>query len=203
MYVSFIYILASLVSFCDLQTTVSHGYVHQDFTRNSLTASPLNHITWDSKKPLRVKDFKGSSKNKPNDAETVSFIGYSLLVDDVKNILNLEISANFDSKLSYFKHTESDWLVLAHEQLHFDITEIHARLFFKKLLETTLYKSHLKEQVRNILQDIDLVLKAKQEQYDAQVHGNPHFQDQWNSWVAEELKELDAYQLKQARIKLN
>jgi hypothetical protein len=167
-----------------------------------LAADPSEYIQWENLVKLRISDFKGSTKNKPNNAETVSFIGYTMLYNGVGNKISVQVTANFDGEQSYFKHTEKDAAILAHEQLHFDVTEIYARLFFKKLLETKLYQSGLKEQVRSILKEIDQELVEKQEQYDAQVHGNMHLQSQWNEWVAAELKKLDAYKMKLANIKV-
>lgn len=197
------YCFIAVFLFCNPQMIATQNKDGQTHLSEAFANHSSDYILWDSKKPLRIKDFRGSIKNKLNNAETVSFISYSLLVDDAKNILSLQVSANFDGEESYFKHSDEDLLVLAHEQLHFDITEIHARLFFKKLLETKLTKSDFRVQVSDILKEIEQDLIAKQDQYDAQIDGNPHLQSLWNGWVAEELQELSAYHLKRARIKLN
>ncbi|MDX1767857.1 MAG: hypothetical protein R3294_07380, partial [Arenibacter troitsensis] len=92
-----------------------------------------NEILWSPNRKLKVSDFKGSTLGKPYVAATNTYFGYSTSVKSEENLVMVEVDTYFDCELSYFKNIKNQTLVLNHEQLHFDITELYARKFIQRL----------------------------------------------------------------------
>lgn len=154
-------------------------------------------IYWDQKRKLTIEDFKGSIENRPFQASTFSGIEY--YIKPKSSGFDITVRTQFDCFKSYFKPSESDSLVLEHEQLHFNITEIYARHFFKKLLETELNPFDFNNQVNKLLSEITIELSLKQDEYDSEVYQNSKMQTQWNLWVKTELEKLKEYELKEKK----
>jgi len=198
---SFLALVASLLFFFPhlaAQNIVCEMVPHQNMAFQSPT-----FILWSSSNKLRIDDFKGSAELKPNNAETVSFISYSLQYGEFENSVQLQVFSKFDVEQSYFKQSELDVRILSHEQLHFDITEIFARLFIKRLMESALFKSGLKEQVDSILREVEQDLIEMQNKYDAQVINTAEAQTLWNDWVKAELVRLNPLESKTAIVPIN
>ena len=83
--------------------------------------------------------------------------------------------------------------VLAHEQLHFDISEVYARKLYKALIEQQHNKADLNSTANPIFNDILKQLTIKQDEYDADVYEHPEHQQYWKEWVVKELERLEAY----------
>jgi hypothetical protein len=85
-------------------------------------------ITWYPKRRLKIRDFKADTTLKPYDAATASGIGYKYEGTGFRKGF-VEIRTIFFCHDSYFKIKEDSIYILAHEQLHFDISELYARKF--------------------------------------------------------------------------
>ena len=102
------------------------------FALNSMGQTDI-FISWEAKAPLKWEDFEGKAKtNYGYHALTRGVMNY-----DFENLSNtsfkLILKVKFDKKLSWvLKGKETDEL-LRHEQVHFDIYELYARKFMKKL----------------------------------------------------------------------
>tara|TARA_B110000046_G_scaffold112201_1_gene119341 strand:+ start:34517 stop:34810 length:294 start_codon:yes stop_codon:yes gene_type:complete len=87
-------------------------------------------------------------------------------------------------------------VLLGHEQLHFDIAEIHRRIIVKAILNTKFsaqnYESELKELVTKIW---DEDYREMQDLYDAETNFSRLFQAQidWNKLVASKLIKLNSF----------
>jgi len=169
--ISFIFTLVSLVSYSQ---AIEESYV------------------WNAKEKLTWKDFKGAI---PPDvdpaATTASGISYkysaNLLHHEVK--LDFEVTAFFYPNESWYKPTVCNDLVLSHEQLHFDISELFARKMRKRLRETS-FSDNVKAEIKEIYREILKELADFQELYDWETNfsRNPEQQAIWNIKVTEELK---------------
>lgn len=90
-------------------------------------------IRWSSR-PLSWSDFtmlnngRGSFK-----AQTYSGIRYSLGERNGK--IHIDVEAYFDPRESWVVKGSNTNYLLSHEQLHFDITELHARLLRKAIFD--------------------------------------------------------------------
>lgn len=148
-------------------------------------------IAWSPKHRLAWSDFKGSiPPNAVAAATTASGISYEysaqLLFNEVE--IDFEVTAYFYPTESWYKPAVCDSIVLGHEQLHFDITELFARRMRKKLQSAT-FSSNLKEEVRNIYDQTLKELSDLQERYDWETDFSRNHEEQtrWNQQIAEAL----------------
>ena len=155
-------------------------------------------IVWTDASKLSWKDFKGAKQVESDAAAvTASGITFSFSVRKADGRIT-----DFDAQASAHFYTESSWFIedrcndhiLAHEQLHFDITELHVRIFRYRLaqLEVT---QNIKTQLKDTHQTINQELAAMQNQYDTQSQNsiNKEEQAKWIAYVAENLKKFEAY----------
>lgn len=153
-------------------------------------------ILWSPHRKLKVSDFKGSTKDRPYVAATNAYFGYNTIIKSEENLVVIEVDTYFNCNLSYFKDNENQSLVLHHEQLHFDITELYARKFTQRLhREVTNFKDLVKK-VEQIGDEVDKELQLKQGAYDTDVHNDLSQQSHWDEWTKKGLKELDRYKHK-------
>ncbi|MGB0918032.1 MAG: DUF922 domain-containing protein [Flavobacteriales bacterium] len=88
-------------------------------------------LEWNENRKLTWADFKGKpNKLSRNEALTDSGMSIGLACDD--NSSEVTIRCFFDPKKSWAKDERSEYL-LAHEQLHFDITELFVRKLRKQI----------------------------------------------------------------------
>lgn len=133
-------------------------------------------LAWDSRRPLRWSDFRGAPPDttQKEAAQTSSGFVYGLQCDDT--YLEYGVLAVFQPDSSWVRpdvRTDSlQSFVLPHEQGHFDIAEIAARLFRRELRELRVPCSSVKSTASRIVQAADLRERALQQRYDAEtVHG--------------------------------
>ena len=149
-------------------------------------------MLWSPDYKLRWSDFKGKV---PPDAApaatTASGISYkysaNLLHHEVE--LDFEVSAFFYPRESWYKPDACDDFVLQHEQVHFDISELYARKM-RFRLERTSFSENVKQEIRDIYQEILKELADFQDQYDWETNfsRNREAQLEWNARIAEALK---------------
>lgn len=94
----------------------------------------VDWIPWDENAQIVWDDFQGPPD--PNDAE-VAYTGGLIEVHTScqNNALRATIRALFDKKKSWVKTAGGSNLLLNHEQIHFDIMELHARKIRKAITE--------------------------------------------------------------------
>lgn len=95
-------------------------------------------INWNEQHRLEWEDFQGQPDHS-SDAAAVTASGisfsYSIKKSSVSGDINFttEVGSHFYPESSWFKENVVDSHILAHEQLHFDITELNVRKFRKRL----------------------------------------------------------------------
>lgn len=161
---------------------------------NKISESEDDKILW-GEKIVEWEDFQGvppSDRNTTIGAITTTIINVSqpILKD---NALKMKVHC-------YFLKNES-WTVvyddysLAHERLHFDIAEIHARKIRKA------FDSLNKKQVfditeyERVYEYYQLECRKYNYLYDSKVYFNEQRQKQWSEKIKRELKKLDKYKL--------
>jgi len=147
-------------------------------------------IYWNDSRPLRKSDFRGSTEKRPFQAATYSGLKIENPVNIWTGKTRVIIKSYFNPKFSYFKSSERDSSVLAHEQLHFDITEIYARKLRKEIVEKCSNQYDLFEKRDAIYKKVELELDLKQDEYDSEVYAERSLQNKWNLWVERELSLL-------------
>ena len=111
----------------------------------SLGFSPSERekIEWNEDYKLSWSDFKGKPNLKSGYvASTNSGISFSYSYGFKYNelVLDYEVKCNFYPELSWYIPSIVTENTLRHEQTHFDISEIHARLLRKRISETQFTK---------------------------------------------------------------
>ena len=124
---------------------------------------------------------------------TNAYFGYTTSIKSEENMVIVEVDTYFDCQLSYFKNNKDQSLVLNHEQLHFDITEVYARKFIKRLHHEVKSFKDLVKKVERIGNEVNKELQLKQEAYDTAVYSDLSKQSYWDEWTETALEELDMY----------
>jgi hypothetical protein len=116
-------------------------------------------------------------------------------------LLDVEIKAQMDTEASWVNSHSMNDDVLAHEQLHFDISELHARMLRKYFSDhpridkfqkpETIYKNYMN------------LMRKMQNDYDQQTHhgNNKAMQLMWQNKIENMLLELSSF--KENRIVMN
>ncbi len=152
-----------------------------------------DEIIWSKDRRLTIANFKASADRRPYQAVTHSSINYTAHSDAFSTDLELDVKAIFHCDLSYFKRSHRDSSVLAHEQIHFDITELYARKLRKRLQEECRSFKEFDRKHDKIFSQVNREWSRKQEAYDTEVYADPSKQIRWNFWITEELSKLQKY----------
>lgn len=130
---------------------------------------PVNNedemIPWRMQRKLSWDDFL-SAPQKQGDAvaSTSTSLGISYKVRNGE--LTYTITCNFSKKKSWGS-LKTDY-ILAHEQAHFDITELHARRLYEALYHYTFNAETFKKDIAAIYEKVVAEKEAMQEAYDSE-----------------------------------
>jgi len=158
-------------------------------------------ITWNESYKLSWADFQGPAKSGTDAvATTASGITFSYSIKRTsKRIVGYKtkIFAHFYPEKSWYKPEHADNHILAHEQFHFNITELHARKFRQRVSKLQV-SSSINTQLDQIHQEINLELSRLQEKYDSETNFSRNFEQQalWQQYIQEELAKLAKYKSK-------
>ncbi|MFS4482858.1 DUF922 domain-containing protein [Hyunsoonleella sp. 2307UL5-6] len=158
-------------------------------------------IPWSANYKLTWDDFKAKpSNNSSAVATTASGItfGFSVKQSDTRVIsFTTEVYAFFYPQQSWYKQEHANKHILEHEQVHFDITELYARKFRKRisLLKTT---RDVAKRLRITHKTINKELANFQNKYDTETDfsRNINKQLEWQALIKIELKKLDDFKFK-------
>ncbi|WP_340199244.1 DUF922 domain-containing protein [Ascidiimonas sp. W6] len=150
-------------------------------------------IKWSSSRKLSWKDFKGAPEVGAYAAAiTASGISYefSATIEGEKVLVDYQVNSYFFPKKSWFVKELADVSVLRHEQLHFDITELHARKM-RTILSQMKFTDKVRKEIKTVYNKIIDQLQAMQKQYDAEsdFSRNPEGQLEWEAKIAALLKQ--------------
>lgn len=152
-------------------------------------------LDWKAERPLTWSDFQGTvPEHTEFAAHTTTEIGM-----DAKYMGTLvQIKGTYDVYARFIK-TES-WAqpgernrtasILKHEQLHFDITELHARKLRADLDRLRTGDRSLKQKVQDVFQNRNAEASAMQRSYDSQTdHGlRTEMQKAWEKAISDSLQ---------------
>lgn len=177
-----------IAGICFLMLAVAKGF----------SQLPENKTIW-QEESLTWDDFKGAPEPENLfDANTNSGISYSWSLRSSEKQTNFlfTVQTYFYPDLSWVKPDKRSSELLAHEQLHFDITELHARKLKKAMKYYKLPEQHkIKRELEKIYRDIEFSRKQMQERYDRETdHSqNSQAQKKWNAFIISELQKLSAF----------
>lgn len=155
-------------------------------------------ISWNDTRKLTWEDFKGNpNSNSDAVALTASGItfGYSVKTSGRRIVdYSASVQAHFYPNKSWYLAEKANDYILAHEQLHFDITELYVRKF-RQQLERLVVNQNIKIQMNQIHVAINEALDKTQKTYDEQTNHsiNVEAQSYWENYIKEELKKLEKY----------
>jgi hypothetical protein len=125
---------------------------------------PSRYILWEKNRKLAFKDFKGAyDSNVSHAGNTECEFSYTCKYE--KKTLKLSSKVLFDTKQSWLKFNDAS--LLNHEQLHFDIAEVHIRLFRQRCNNFSFTKNEFKTQVDSLFNLTDADCDVLQQKYDA------------------------------------
>lgn len=157
--------------------------------------APDRYLPWQTTHPLAWDDF-GGSPNFENEmmAVTLTTLNVSWVCQEGNFLFG--VAAKFDRERSWHKESVSEDL-LAHERLHFDITELFARKMRRHFALQRDACALTDEAVRADVQMLRGAWGAMERQYDAETdHSrNKWAQAKWASEVSKGLQDLEAYAL--------
>lgn len=147
---------------------------------------------WREDLKLSWEHFNGEPQmESPYEAMTASGIEYAYQVNNRNGELTFtfKVRAYFNPTTSWVKPSSRTDELLAHEQVHFDISELHARILTKKL-ENTGFTENYKEEIDSIYQSVINRRSKMQELYDKETD---HSRDlgQQKKWMARVESQLD------------
>ena len=150
-------------------------------------------VPWTSDFRLSWDDFKGAaSQGSAAAATTASGISYdfSTYYEDNELKIDFRVFTYFYPTQSWYRPKISNEVTLAHEQLHFDITEVYARKM-RKQLATTKFSDNAKEEVRKIYKVTLRQLNDFQNKYDSETNysRNLPVQKRWLTEIEKALQE--------------
>ena len=157
-----------------------------------IAGSQNNLINWTPDRKLTWDDFKASpNPNATNAALTSSSINIEFGYNNKG--LTYNIKCRFDKNLSWGR-IKNDY-ILAHEQGHFDIAEIHARKLFKAMKAYVFNSKTVSKDVNAIYEGIIKEHHEFQSQYDNETDYSRNFskQEYWHNKIEEELEKLSAF----------
>ncbi|MBZ9632530.1 DUF922 domain-containing protein [Salegentibacter sp. LM13S] len=162
-----------------------------------ILAQEDERVSWNADKPLNWSDFKASpKKHLPYKANTNSGLSFSWSSTESNSgiELNYEVGSNFYPNRSWVKEIEEVDYLLAHEQLHFDITELHARKL-RKALESYEPNGKMKKELDSIYSETEKQRRQMQTHFDKETNHsiNKEAEFEWRQFLKQELDKLKNY----------
>ena len=128
-------------------------------------------ILWDESHRLEWSDFRGNPDvNSDAAAITTSGLAFNFSARTTSTRLvdfSATVEAHFYPNQSWYNKNHVNTIILAHEQLHFDITELHARKLRKQIVEAH-FSLHIKKEISRLHSNINKELKEFQNKYDSE-----------------------------------
>ena len=167
---------------------------------SSLAQSP---IEWESNDQLVWSNFKGRP-NKMSQYHALTNSGISFETTYENGVMKLLVTCSFNPMQSWVKPDKKSDELLKHEQIHFDITEVHARKLRKALAEHPWKQTTLEKDLNKLFDKYLKMQDEMQHQYDEDTDhsNNADRQVVWNKRIEEELKRLEKWSEPSIELKL-
>ena len=157
-------------------------------------------IRWDENRPLTWNDFKGPvNKRSSFYASTCAGI-YLKIEHSTDGDITVLAETFFDPAKSWYVKKYADEKLLEHEQRHFDIKEIYARRFIKRVLDADLASERKPvDKIQKIYRQTLDEMNDFDDRYDRETkHSvNKEQQTAWNHEIERLLEETRAYERKE------
>lgn len=170
----------------------------------ALTGRTGDDIVWTADYKLNWSNFNGRPSNGHHaDALTSGSIFFSY-TDNRDGIYEISIIASFHPSESWVRHKKGSDYLLAHEQLHFDLTELYARKLREKVLSYHHTKKDFKKHYDKMFNEIYRELQHMQDLYDRETsHSlNKSAQKKWHQEIDAMLAQSSSYTDTEFKIKI-
>lgn len=154
---------------------------------SSFTIEP-ERIAWQSDSQLSWSDFKGKPKGRGSYvASTSSGMSQSYVIDG-KGMLDKKetfVTAHFYPEYSWYKVKDTTDALLKHEQTHFNITEVHARMLNARIRSYN-FTSNSKAEVKALYERIENERREMQRLFDEETNHsiNKEAEKKWEAKIA-------------------
>jgi hypothetical protein len=167
-------------------------------TSSFIPSKGTDYIGWSASNKLTWKDFQGKAERHSHH-DALSHCGLSMDMGMTGGEMTFTVEAVFDRKQSWVKGDEPTDVLLAHEQLHFDIYERYARELRKELSDATFngIPDDVTKKTSRIYKEVNDELLVAQRQYDKETDHSlvREKQLEWQERIKDELIELNAYSI--------
>jgi len=169
----------------DLNSSVEIGNSDEEVFR---TPNKNVRFSWHPNKRLTWSDFRGMPDRSSKFAATANTgISHTYAIDSQGYLIKKasKVYANFYPNLSWYVPKLINETTLAHEQTHFDISELHARILRKTIAEYR-FTRNSKAEIQAIYQKIEKARKAMQVDFDRETKHSVNRQNElaWEAYVA-------------------
>jgi len=149
--------------------------------------TPDHRLTWD--------DFEGFPSYQQEEISALTASGIVHYKGCKDGFINYKVQAYFERKESWVKSEALTDHHLIHEQIHFDITEIHARKV-RKALSQQKFRCGQENEFEIFVAKLTDDWQNDQRVYDEETKHSldKESQAKWHKSVSEELRGLDAYE---------
>jgi len=158
---------------------------------SSFLSQGQEKMQWFANVPLTWDDFKGQPQSGSYVATTNSGISFSYAIQKKNNQYSVTytIESFFYPYGSWYQKDKVTPQVLKHEQTHFDITELHARKF-RKRMEAISTERNPKREIQNLFNTIEKERKEMQEKFDLETNHSINKEEEkaWENYVQKQLE---------------
>lgn len=162
------------------------------FAMASMNNNPEGLVDWNPERRLSWDDFRGRPDPATGNAALTST---SINIDYSYNTKQLRytIRCQFDPYKSWGRVRNRH--ILGHEQAHFDIAEIHARLLNKMLHDYRFNHATVNDDIARIYDEVMKKHHEMQSAYDGETDYSrrPPLQEEWQERIFEALSSLENY----------
>jgi hypothetical protein len=149
-------------------------------------------LNWNASRKLTWADYKASpNPNSDAAASTTTYLGIDYNIGSTN--FSYKIESRFSKTRSWGLHKTE--YILSHEQGHFDIAEIYARMLHKKMSEYHFNRKTYDKDLRKIYEEVTKEKEKTQNEYDGETRHsiNKEKQAEWLKKIEKMLRELEDY----------
>jgi len=168
---------------------------HKEASPSKSIGGNSDTVNWNSLRKLTWDDFKGPPDTIRNfSAETHYVITYTYRKSNQQKHpeLNFKVQCYFEQGRSWAKPKECNHQLLSHEQAHFDIAELHTRMFRERVAKTAFDPVDFDKQIQVIFADILSECSQMQEKFDKETRFGILAEEQ-NNWILNVWNSLEQY----------
>jgi hypothetical protein len=154
-------------------------------------------IEWSESNKLTWADFQGTeSKGQGYAASSSTGISFSYSVKHYEEGFDLDYSVkcHFYPEESWYDSSSASAYILKHEQTHFDISELHARIL-RKLISEASFSKDLKIEIKAIYKEVEKQRGEMQYRFDSETEHSINKKNEylWETFVAKKLIVYDRW----------